>query len=882
MKKTMLFVLALCLCFNAFGAAFAEKAPAEMTAEELYQAGMDAVDAEDYGKAMEYYQLAADAGNAEGWRAIGYLYDYGLGVEQSLEKALEYYQLAADLGDPRAFCNIGSMYHNGDGVEQDTGKAIEYFEKACDLGYAEACTKLGSIYYYGINTERDIGKAAEYYQKAADLGDPSVCCILGTMYYSGEGVERDIGKAVEYYQKAAEPEALYALGMLYYTGEEVEQDYGRAVDYFTRAAEWEEPAALFMLGECCRLGQGPEQDAGKAAEWYRKALEAGYEPDEQGQEMLKAALGDDYYVFFPVPEEGKDYIVRTVRVLTGEEQTGSMDLRFWPSAPHVPYYGLKDYVNFMYQTGLTVTPPEEDGGLWEIDNPNGTKILVDPSAGKIEAADWAKFQIPPLPYTKIVGMKDSASRWTWYSDVVFDDPPTPVTFDFAKYGISVYADEEDVYLPLALLSTMFTDVGCNQVLWNGESVLKPVVDINTLGTPPMEWYESRYMRALLTGKKQRDEDTIREDYAELCFTMDYFFGHPGMSLLDRGISEKGFDAALDDVPELASMKDRLKDPDMLEYMLALYDLFNIGLDDGHCIYCGLSSLAQPDFPYPELLERIRPRVGSAYQCSTIFRWDNRDGIMEARNTAWGDEVYRECGSTAILRIDDFNEDAAGWEAYYAGKGEIPMDAVGITWTGLKRASENPAIRNILFDLSANAGGSSDMLMYILDLMFGENVLRGYNVLTGQREHAVMHSDKNLDGVFDEKDEEVKYDFNYAVLTTRSAFSCGNLTPILMQEHGAVLLGEPTGGGSCCVQLCLLTNGGQYFISSHLWALRDENGESVESGCKTDLPIARIEPETPTHEDPRLSVGDYTPYFDDVMLDRMINEWFEEQALAPAA
>ena len=211
-----------------------------------------------------------------------------------------------------------------------------------------------------------------------------------------------------------------------------------------------------------------------------------------------------------------------------------------------------------------------------------------------------------------------------------------------------------------------------------------------------------------------------------------------------------------------------------------------------------------------------------------------------------------------------------------------MDAVGITWTGLKRASENPAIKNILFDLTANSGGSSDMLMYMLDLMFGENVIRGYNVLTGQREHAVMHSDKNLDGVFDEKDEEVKYDFNYAVLTTRAAFSCGNLMPFVMQEHGAVLLGEPTGGGSCCVQMGTLTNGGEFVMSSHLWALRDVNGESVESGCKTDLPIARIEPETPTHENPRLSSGDYTPYFDDVMLDRMINEWFEEQALAPAA
>ena len=888
MKKTVLFVTVLFLLLNAFGAAFAETAEAdktaeEMTAEELYKAGEDAYGAGDYGKAMEYYQLAADAGNPEGWRGIGTLYANGTGVETDYKKALEYIQLAADQGDAKAFRSLGVLYQYGFGTEADIGHAVECYEKAGELGLSGSYVILGSMYQYGDGVEQDIGKAVEYYQKAADQGDTSVCYTLGAMYYSGEGVEQDYSKAVEYYQKAADlgmVQALCDLGMMYYTGDGVEQDYSKAADYFAQAAEQEEPAAMFMLGDCLRLGQGLEKDDGKAAEWYRKAIEDGYEPDEEEREMLKASLGEEYYVFFPEPEEGKDYIVRTTRVLTGEEQVGSMDLRFYLSAPHVPYYGLKDYVNYMYQTGLTVTPSE--GGIREIDNPNGTKILVNPSAGTIEAADWAKFQIPPLPYTTMVGMKDAVSHWTFYSEFLFDDPPVPVIFDFTNYGIPIYADEEDVYLPLELLSTMFTDIACNHVLWNGESVLKPVLDLDTLGLVPLKWYESKYMRSLLTGTRKRAEDVIREDYAELCFTMDYFFGHPGEGLLDTGIRERGLDAALDDTPDLASIKDRLKDPDMTEYMLALDDLFNIGFDDGHCSYFGMNSMSLPDFPYPEVEEKISTRLQSAFQLKIFAREEIRGEAWKARKAAWGDEVYRECGSTAILRIDEFHEDEAGWEAYYAGKGEIPMDAVGITWTGLKRASENPAIKNILFDLTANSGGSSDMLMYMLDLMFGENVIRGYNVLTGQREHAVMHSDKNLDGVFDEKDEEVKYDFNYAVLTTRAAFSCGNLMPFVMQEHGAVLLGEPTGGGSCCVQMGTLTNGGEFVMSSHLWALRDVNGESVESGCKTDLPIVRIEPETPTHENPRLSSGDYTPYFDDVMLDRMINEWFEEQALAPAA
>ncbi len=554
-----------------------------------------------------------------------------------------------------------------------------------------------------------------------------------------------------------------------------------------------------------------------------------------------------------------------------------MDLRFYPAAPHVPYYGMKAYVAFIRNVDLTVTPLV--GGIWEVTNPNSSSILVNPSAGTIDAADWARFQLPSLPYTNLTGVKDSPCAWTYYSEIVFDDSPTAVTFDFAKYGIMIYADADDVYLPLALLSTMFVDVAMNYVLWNGEKVLKPALDINALGKLPAEWYEGEYMRALLTGEKQREEDVIREDYAELCFTMDYFFGHPGAAKLDAAIREKGLDATLDDDPAL---KERLMNPDMVEYLLGMFDLFNTGLDDGHTAYCTIYSFLMPTFQYPEITQQMVPRIESYYTTSSIARGMMLPMVQETRSGIWGDEVYRECGSTAIIRIDSFNWDEAGWEAYYAGKGEIPTDAVGITWTGLKKASENPAIQNILFDLTANSGGSSDMLVFMMDLIFGEKNFYGYNLLTHQHMHAVVHSDKNLDGMIDEKDEEVKFDFNYAVLTTRVSFSCGNLFPCVMQEHGAVLLGEPTGGGSCSVQMGVLTGGGGYFMSTCNWALQTADGESVEGGCQTDLPIERIELETPTNANPRLSNGDYTPYFDDVMLDRMINEWFAEQAEAPAA
>ncbi len=578
--------------------------------------------------------------------------------------------------------------------------------------------------------------------------------------------------------------------------------------------------------------------------------------------------------------EETDFVVKNVPVLREGEQTGTMDLRFYAEAPHVPCMGIKAYMAFLMQVDLTVT---EENGVWTLAHPNGSFLRADPAAGVITAPDWASFQNPPVPYQgRAVGVKDYSCAWSYYPELVFDDAPAAVIFNFAKYGIPLRADAEDVYLPLSLLSTMFCDIAINYVLYNGESVFIPSVDLNALTSLPAGYYESPRMRDLLTGKARREEDEIACSYGELCFILDYFFGHPGRAPLDAAVAEKGLDAALKDLgTEGEALIEGLRSPDMVDYLTALTLLFCGQMDDGHTFFTGITDLIGGSAPYPDIVMRL---VMGAYSALAGFSGNSIAAmsalIRQTRDTFWGGDVYRECGSTAILRIDAFSPDAAGWEAYYAGTGDIPMDALGVTWTGLKRASENPAIKNVLFDLSANSGGSGDMLMAMLDLAVGDNVFRGYNVLTGQHEHAIIRTDKNLDGVFDEKDNEVKYHFNYAVLTTRSSFSCGNLFPFLMQENGAVIIGEPTGGGSCCVQTATLSGGAVFMMSSYMWALCTRDDVPLEDGCPVDLPVARTETYPGVAGD-RLSTGDYSVYFDDAMLDSMINDWFAQRQEAPA-
>ena len=67
------------------------------------------------------------------------MYQYGQGVKQDYFKAFEWYQKAADQGYALAQYNLGLMYAKGQGVRQNYTKAKEYFGLACDNKDQKGC-----------------------------------------------------------------------------------------------------------------------------------------------------------------------------------------------------------------------------------------------------------------------------------------------------------------------------------------------------------------------------------------------------------------------------------------------------------------------------------------------------------------------------------------------------------------------------------------------------------------------------------------------------------------------------------------------------------------------------------------------------------------------
>ena len=535
--------------------------------------------------------------------------------------------------------------------------------------------------------------------------------------------------------------------------------------------------------------------------------------------------------------EEAGFTEKMTKVYTDGEEKGELSLRFYSETPNVPYIGLSEYSEFVKQQPLEMR--ENEDGTCTLVNWNGAELTYDAQAGVITVPDWNEFLALPMPLEdKALGLKDSTVHYIRMTDVTYEGEPEPVEFDFTKYGIAVHNDENDIYLPVSIVSNMMTDIATNYMLYNGENLYYQRVSLDGSGIEG--FYDSDFFEAQIEGEP-RPDDIIKECYADLCFNFDYFFGHPGIAPLDAAIEEKGLDQAIDDLGEKgAEIKEGLMSTDFSEYLNSLSKLFLLGLSDGHTSLMSVAEMVNSQVVQenPDFVAKFGSAFAKDLLNSEVTLKQTRNLLIPMQRAAiWGDENYREYGNTAIIRLDGFMPDEAAWDSYYKGESDtIPEDSLGIVVAGLDKASENPDIKNVIIDLTGNSGGSPDVMMAILAMTTGQDKLYGKNIITGQDMTITFEADSNFDGVYDEKDKEVKYDFNYGVLVSRHAFSCGNLFPIIIKEAGAVLIGEPSSGGACCIQMGTDTEGMSYAMSSGQWLLTDSQGRSVEGGCEIDIPI----------------------------------------------
>ena len=166
-----------------------------------------------------------------------------------------------------------------------------------------------------------------------------------------------------------------------------------------------------------------------------------------------------------------------------------------------------------------------------------------------------------------------------------------------------------------------------------------------------------------------------------------------------------------------------------------------------------------------------------------------------------------------------------------------------------------------------------MAYYMMAMMTNKNrdnntsCIRVMETITGNIFESYCTVDINLDGVIDESDKEVYYDFEFAVQTSRYSYSCSNLLPSLAKDNGIAVIGETSGGGSCALDIIITPELMPYTISMYSKFI-NKNNEDLDNGVIPDYNLTSM-----TKDEYGNEVVDYSEMYNVAAYSSMIDEFY---------
>ena len=571
--------------------------------------------------------------------------------------------------------------------------------------------------------------------------------------------------------------------------------------------------------------------------------------------------------------DGGSYTERVVPVVTKIAPDSQVTLRFYDSMPNVAYISAADFQSIVLP-GSTMTVTHTGAGQYTLANADATATV------NINDDVFVSDQFEA--FTNQMGLLQPGMANVYYDGMPFVrfkkvsyfPLKATTTLDLGAYGIDLHADGKGaVYFPFATLADMYTDLYYHHAGFNGEKVVANL----SLNEVNLGYIDPDYNKTLLK-QTTRPADLVDFNYKELCFAMDHFYGYPGRIKYNDALKAKGLDKVLEeDIESGPSIKKLLLSEKLSDYMIGMMGLTGVYYD-GHTAMTITSAMGDPE-DTPELYNEYRTGLMANQDVMALIMTmvsglqtmvADGQAVEALRPKVYGKGVtYVKKGDTAVCVFDSFNErNEKAWKDYYAGNGPMPTtentegDDMVIFLDALKKAAADPEVKNFVIDITANGGGSADIVLAMTSLILDKSYISQDNSLTGQRSIVEYEVDRNFNGQFDAADQDVHYDLNFAVLTSGMSFSCGNLFPSILKDNGIPVMGATSGGGACAIQAMCTADGFCFQISSFRARLNSLEGDNIDTGVTPDIPIdndGRVE--VKLSEENSLMVKDYTKYFD---------------------
>ena len=439
------------------------------------------------------------------------------------------------------------------------------------------------------------------------------------------------------------------------------------------------------------------------------------------------------------------------------------------------------------------------------------------------------------------------------SSVSYSRTGSPVGGDLDDYYIRIYWTENDLYMPLAVLNNLFRAGSYMKMIY-----LDSVVYVFSGETPDTSAQSSSgYVMSdyyFDTPVGDRPAKLTALNYNLLCLELDLYYG----LATEHGIGYD-FDTFLENVG-------------LTEQMLTL---------DGQSFHQALATLTRSYFAdFHSGVSYAGPYSGNGYTykpssvpASTRTMLETMDRFADARNasdlvekseddegnvTYTLTQFYQEVGDTAYITFDKFDLNGSGYysEDYKANLTDyISTDNIAlISYANSQIKREGSPIRRVVIDLSNNGGGAVDSAVFLVSWVLGSCSFSVTNPITGASYTTLYQADVDLDGKLTENDYLDCSQYELYCLTSMHSFSCGNLCPALFKESGKVtMLGQTTGGGTCCVQSSITADGTMFSYSGNYRMCTVKNGTyySIDQGVTPDFVIRQ-----PAHFYDRQWLTDY--------------------------
>ncbi|MBQ2173337.1 MAG: hypothetical protein II454_09125 [Bacteroidales bacterium] len=578
--------------------------------------------------------------------------------------------------------------------------------------------------------------------------------------------------------------------------------------------------------------------------------------------------------------DGGSYTERVVPVVTKVAPDSEVTLRFYDAQPNVPYISAADFQAIVLP-GSVMTVTHTGVGEYTLANADATAVVNIGSDIFVSNEFEAFTNQMGLLQAGMANVYYDGMPFVRYKSVTYTPSLVTTTLDFGAYGIDLHADGKGaVYFPFATLADMYSDLFYHHAGFNGEKVVANT-SVNEVSLAEID----PDYNAPLLARSARPADLADFNYKELCFAMDHFYGYPGRVQYNEVLKEKGLDKTLEEDIECGpAIKKLLLSDRLADYMVGMVGLLGVYFDGHTSMDITGNAIQKGDREkYAELYAEYGA-AAAANEAVTTFAMSSLGGMMSMivdnqaiaslRPQSYGEGVtYVKKGDTAVCIFDSFNDlNEEAWNNYYDGKGPMPTlenteeDDMVIFLDALQKAAADPEVKNLIIDISANGGGSADIVMAMTSLILGKSYISQDNPLTGQHSLVEYEVDRNFDGVFDEADAKVHYDLNFAVLTSGMSFSCGNLFPSILKDNGVPVMGATSGGGACAIQAMCTADGFCFQISSFRARLNTLDGQNIDAGVIPDLPIptdgtVEIPVQIPGAGEEPVPVKDMTKFFD---------------------